>query len=110
MEVYYREHVFIFEPSPESTLEGHLRLDDQSRPLLAKLLESEDDDWGLDGDGERLPAEMLFQRTPWSLASPHGRVGLLCRLIELRDGSVLFNTPDTYPGETHAYLRGRTGD
>ena len=77
-------------------------MDDQSRALLASLIESEDDDLYLDGDGVRLPAEELFLRTPWSLASAQGRVGLLCRFIDCRDGSVLFNTPDTYPGEMHA--------
>ena len=83
-------------------------LDDQSRALLTRLIEAEDDDLYL--DGERLPANGLFLRAPWSLASPQGRVRLLCRSIDCRDGSVLFNTSDTYPGETHVYLRGRTGD
>jgi hypothetical protein len=110
MEVFYREHVFTFEPSTESPLKGRLRLDDQSRALLARLIESEEDDWYLDRDGERLPAEKLFLHTPWSLASPKGRVGLLCRFIDYRDGSVLFDALDTYLGEMHAFLSGRTGD
>lgn len=98
MEIYYRDHAFIFEPSTQSPWIGRLRLDDQSRTLLAGLIESDDDDWCLDDDGERLPAERLFLSTPWSVTSPHGRMGLICRFIDLRDGSALFNIPDTYLG------------
>ncbi|QNK01355.1 hypothetical protein [Dyella telluris] len=100
MEVYYRGHAFIFEPSTESPWKGRLRLDDQSHALLARLIDSEDDDWCLDGDGERLPAEKLFLSTPWSVKSPQGRVGLICRFIDHRDGSVVFSTPDTYLGDS----------
>jgi hypothetical protein len=110
MEVYYRGHAFIFEPSAEFPWKGNLHLDEQSRGLLSHLLESEEDDWCLGSDGERLPAEELFERTPWSATGPQGRVGLLCRFIDHRDGSVLFNTSDTYLGEMHAWVRGLAGD
>lgn len=110
MEIYYRDHAFIFEASTESPWTGRLHLNDQSRTLLAELIKSEDDNWCLGGDGERLPAEKLFLSTPWSVAFPQGRVGLICRFIDLRDGSALFNAPDTYLGELHAGLRGRVGD
>lgn len=110
VEVYYREHIFIFESSREAPLAGHLLLDDQSRSLLAQLLASEDDDWCLNRVGEQFPAEKLFQLTPWSLASPLGRISLICRFIDYRDGAVAFNSVDTFPGEMYAYVRSSRGD
>lgn len=49
--------------------------------------------WYLDDDGERLPADRLFALSPWSCPGPVGPVKLLCRFLDLRDGSVRFNTP-----------------
>ena len=74
-------------------------MDDGQRTLLAELVVAEDEDECLDDDGERLPAEPLFALSPWSCAGPAGPIKLLCRILDLRDGSVRFNTPDNYPGD-----------
>jgi hypothetical protein len=78
--------------------------------VLRHLIDSEDDDWYLDADGQRLPADELFLRSPWSTNGPQGKVSLLCRFIDLGDGTVLFNTPDRYLGEMYDWIRGKTSD
>jgi hypothetical protein len=108
MEVYYRDHAFIFEPDAESILKGHLRLDEKSRSALRHLIDSESDDWYLDADGERLPAEELFLRSPWSTNGPEGTVKLLLRFLNVGDGEILFNTPDRYFGEMYDWTRRKT--
>jgi len=97
--------VFEFEPSPGEAFAGRLALDDSRRELLAALTAAEDECWYLDADGERLPAEQLFARSPWSCPGPGGPVKLLCRSLDLRDGSVRFNTPELYGGEWFRWLR-----
>lgn len=52
-----------------------------------------------------MPAEELFARSPWSCPGPDGAVKLVCRYLDLRDGSVRFNTPDLYGGELFRWLR-----
>jgi hypothetical protein len=99
MQVHYHEHVFGFEPSPGEEFAGRLLLDDRRRGLLAALTASEDDCWYLGADGERLPADQLFALSPWSCPGPAGPVKLLCRFLDLRDGSARFNTPELYGGE-----------
>lgn len=43
MEVHYREHAFVFEPSPGEEFEGRLVLDDTRRELIAALTAAEDE-------------------------------------------------------------------
>lgn len=105
MQVHYQGHVFEFEPSPGEAFAGRLALDDSRRELLAALTAAEDECWYLDADGERLPADQLFARSPWSSAGPAGPVKLLCRFLDLRDGSARFNTPELYGGELFRWLR-----
>jgi hypothetical protein len=105
VEVYYQEHAFGFEPSPGEAFAGRLILDDAQREQLAALTAAEDECWYLDDDGERLPADVLFARSPWSCHGPDGPVKLLCRFLDLRDGSVRFSTPDLYGGELFRWLR-----
>lgn len=95
-EVFYRQHAFPFERFPGDRFEGRLLLDDSSRELLAGLVGAEEDDWCLNDRGERLPGERLFALSPWICSSPAGPVKLLCRFLDLRDGRVLFSTPDSY--------------
>jgi hypothetical protein len=105
VEVHYQEHAFGFKPSPGEAFAGRLVLDDRRRELLAALTAAEDECWYLDDDGERLPEDELFARSPWSCPGPGGPVKLLCRFLDLRDGSVRFSTPALYGGELFRWLR-----
>ncbi|MBN9517117.1 hypothetical protein J0H58_01140 [bacterium] len=105
MEVHYQGHGFAFEPSPGEAFAGRLVLDDRRREVLAALSAAEDEGWYLDASGERLPADELFARSPWSCPGPDGPVKLLCRFLDLHDGSVRFNTPALYGGELFRWLR-----
>lgn len=105
MEVHYEKHGFDFEPAAGSSFTGRLKLDERSRELLARLVAAENEEWCLDQDGERLPAEQLFALSPWSYSGPHGLIKLLCRSLDLRDGSIRFNTPQQYAGEAFRWLR-----
>ena len=95
-EVHYQQHVFSFERDAGELLAGRLLLDATQRALLAQLVEAEDEDWYLDDDGWRLPAEQLFARSPWSCPGETGTVKLLCRIFDCNDGRVLFSTPESY--------------
>ena len=105
MEVYYREHAFGFEPTPGAEFAGRLVLDDGQRALLAALTAAEDECWYLGDDGERLPADELFARSPWSCPGPACPVKLLCRWLDPRDGSARFNTPELYGGDVFRWMR-----
>jgi hypothetical protein len=104
MDVYYQNHPFRFEQSFGDPMTGHLLLDPAQRDLLAGLLGAENETWYLDKDGERLPADQLFARSPWSAPTKTGRLKLLCRFINIYDGSVMFNTPEDYPGDTSSWV------
>jgi len=95
-EVHYLQHVFPFERSPGDLFEGRLLLDDALRELLVRLVGAERENSCLDEHGERLPGKRLFALSPWSCPGPSGPVKLLCRFLDLRDGRVLFSTPDSY--------------
>lgn len=107
MEVFYQHHPFKFDPLPGDPYAGRLTPDDAARELLARLVDAEDECWYLDAEGERLPSAELFARSPWSCPGPDGPVRLLCRLLDLRDGSVRFNAPEAYPGDLFRWLRQR---
>ncbi len=109
MKVFYRHHAFEFEPLPDQEFAGRLVLNDRQRELLAQLEADEDENWYLDEDGERLPAEQLFAHSPWSCLGPDGPVKLLCRLIDLRDGTIRFNTLELYPGDLFRWMRTEGG-
>jgi hypothetical protein len=99
----YRERAF------EARADGHFQvslvLTAEQKVELRTLIESEVEDWYLDENGERLPAEVLFQRSPWSVATIEGqRVNLLCRL-NIETGEAMFSAPSTYGGEFHDWLR-----
>ena len=105
MDVYYQNHPFRFEQSPGDPAAGRLLLDHEQRELLTTLLGTEDEAWYLDEDGERLPADQLFALSQWSVPTRDGRLKLLCRFINLQNGSVMFNAPDDYPGDTSSWVR-----
>ncbi len=105
MEIHYQEHGFDFDPLPGQALSGRLVLDEARRELLARLVAAEDDDWYLDEEGERRPPEELFSLSPWSCPGPAGTIKLLCRFLDLRDGSARFNTPELYLGELFRWVR-----
>ena len=105
MEIQYEDHVFGFEPRTCEPFAGQLVLDGDRRELLARLVASEDECWYLDNDGERLPSERLFALSPWSCPGPDGPVKLLCRYLDLENGSVRFNPPESYPGELLRWVR-----
>jgi hypothetical protein len=105
VQVHFQQHAFEFEPSPGEGFAGRLLLDEAQRELLASLSAAEDECWYLDDDGERLQADELFSRSPWSCPGAGGPVKLLCRFLDLRDGWVRFNTPDIYPGDLFRWMR-----
>ena len=104
MVLYYRDHPFEYEPSGDNLFHGRLVLDDPKRELLRKL-DDQDDGWYLDDDGERLPPDELFSRSPWNWRRPSGTVKLLQRFLDYSDGRTWFSTPDTYGGELFDWLR-----
>lgn len=103
--VQYQEHGFEFEPSPGEAFAGRLVLDDDHRALLSALTAAEDEGWYLDGGGERLQAAELFAKSPWSCPGPNRPVKLLCPWLDVRDGSVRFNTSELYGGELFGWMR-----
>jgi hypothetical protein len=109
VEVHYREHVFGFERLPDESFVGRMLFESGERELLAELIAAEEECWYLDEGGERLPADRLFARSPWSCPGPSGPVKLLCRFLDLRDGSARFDTPATYPDELFRWLRAESG-
>jgi hypothetical protein len=96
VQIFYFQHAFRFEPTPGNALEGRLILDDEQRDLLHRLEAAEPEDWFLDDEGNRLPSEELFERTPWSCQGPSGPIKLLCRFIDYNDGRARFDVPETY--------------
>ncbi len=110
MQVHYNEYAFEFEPSPDESFAGRLVLDDRQRALLAELTAAEDECWYLDADGERLADDRLFALSPWSCPGPDGPIKLLCRMLDLRDGSVRFNTSELYPGDVSRWVRPASRD
>jgi hypothetical protein len=105
VDVHYRGHLFEFKPSLGEAYTGNLVLDERQRRLLIKLTDAEDDDWYLNADGERRPAEELFARSPWSTPGPGGPIKLLCRWLDVHNGTVIYNTPDLYGGELFRWVR-----
>ena len=107
-EIHYMQNVFRFERFPGDLFEGRLLLDGVQREMLLGLVRAEDESWYLDEHGERLPGEQLFALSPWSCPGPHGPTKLLCRILDLRDGRVLFSTPDSYlEGGLFDWMRNR---
>ena len=106
----YRDIEFEFDCPADVPLSGRLRLTEQQRNRLRSLLEGESDDWGLDANGERLPAEQLFSLSPWSREISAGvSEKLLQRFINLHTGEALFSTSATYGGEAFTFLRKEDG-
>jgi hypothetical protein len=102
----YGDTEFEFDCSAGGSLSGRLRLNGGQRAHLKGLLEREPEDWFLDRNGERLPAEQLFSLSPWSCETPDGtRKKLLSRSVNIDTGEALFSTAETYGGETFSFLR-----
>ncbi len=99
----YRDHAFVFERAETHRYDGRLVLNDHDRQLLAMLTAAEPDDWCMDNNGERLPAEELFARTPWTYSGPQGPVKLLCRF--LWQDEARFETIESYAGELFDWVR-----
>jgi hypothetical protein len=102
----YRNIEFEFECPAHGPLSGRLCLNERHRNLLRSLLESEPEDWYLDANGERLPAEQLFSLSPWSREISSGiSEKLLQRFINLDTGEALFSTSATCGEDTFTFLR-----
>ena len=102
----YRDHEFKFELLQEDLLHGHLVLSDGQQEALRRLVEEECEDWYLDQHGERLVAEALFEKSPWSLVNAGGyRLKVLGRFLDIETGEAMFSAPSTYGGEFHGWLR-----
>ena len=110
MEVLYKTHPFRLEATPGNPMAGRLLLDHEQQMLLIALLDAEDESWALDSNGERLPADQLFLLSPWSVLTQNGPCKLLCRFINPQDGAVIFNTAESYPGDTATWARSQAGD
>lgn len=108
MIVRYGDAHFDFEQTESGTLTGFLKLNKEQKKLLAALVASEEEDWYLDTNGERLPSDELFSLSPWSLETTNGQVKLLNRLLNIDTGEALFSTQETYGGNFFSsHLRGR---
>jgi hypothetical protein len=102
----YGDIEFEFDCPAGLPLSGRLQLNEGQRAHLRVLLESEPDDWFLDRNGERLPAEQLFSLSPWSCEPSSGiRKKLLKLFINLDTGEAIFSAVETYGGETFSFLR-----
>ena len=104
LRLLYRERAF--EALADGCLQVSLLLTPKQKVELGIHIESEREDWYLDENGERLPAEVLFQRSPWSVATGEGQcLKILCRFLNLETGEAIFSAPSTYGGEFHDWLR-----
>src|SRR5947209_8330642 len=100
----------LISPLPGAPFAGWLALDDARREVLARLVAAEDECWCPDANGERLPADALFDRSPWCCPGPADPIELLCRFLDLRDGSIRFQAPETYPGDHYRWMRAGGSD
>jgi hypothetical protein len=100
----YRGRQFEFLCTEPDAFTGRFVLNPGERELLASLLDSEEE-WFLDRNGERLPDEELFLRSPWSLETPNGSIKILSRLINAQTGEARFSTSGAYGGEFFKWLR-----
>lgn len=81
------------------------QLNEGQRAHLKGLLENEPEDWFLDLNGGRLPAEQLFSLSPWSYETSSGiRKKLLNRFINLDTGEAFFSVAETYGGQTFSRI------
>jgi hypothetical protein len=95
-----------FEAHSDGRFQVSLLLTREQKVELGNLIESEEEDWYLDENGERLPAEVLFQKSPWSVATGGGQYQkILCRFLNLETGEAMFSVPSMYGGEFHDWLR-----
>src|SRR5262245_16917854 len=99
----FLDHPFEFEPIPERQFVGRLVLDSEGKELLTRFNESRPD--SVDENGYRLPAEQLFEQSPWTWRGPKGTVKLLMRFLDYRDGSAIFDTPNSYFGPLFDWLQ-----
>jgi hypothetical protein len=105
MILYFFGREFEFVPDNSTSFRGHLVLDAAKKELLLDLVESQDETWCLNSHGERLPEELLFERSPWSLNAPERNMKILNRWLDLETGEVIFSTPETYGGESFSWVR-----
>lgn len=104
--IKYKEHLFDFETDSDDSLIGRIALSQKNRELLTRLLDEESEiEWYLDDNGERLPEDRLFALSPWSLIEASSSVKLLCRSMNIIDGSAHFQKQETYLGEVSDYVR-----
>ncbi|ALV07942.1 hypothetical protein [Roseateles depolymerans] len=97
------DQCFDFECLSETDLAGRLVLDKARRDWLRAQSEREDEadaPWYLDENGERLPAEELFLRSPWAIVrGAAGNIKVLSRFQNVETGEACFDLPDQYGGE-----------
>ena len=114
MRVFCEEQGFDFECSSSTDLAGILHASQGQRDWLNERErredESEQQPWYLDADGERLPPEVLFERSPWSIETASGKVKVLLRLFDHGTREARFDLPDAYLGEWFAWMREKSDD
>jgi hypothetical protein len=107
------DQVFDFACTSATDLKGKLLLVETQREWLRAYKRRQDEadsPWYLDEDGERLPEDELFDRSPWALAEvPGGNLKLLNRMLNLDTGEAWFNLPEQYGGEWFRWARERAG-
>jgi hypothetical protein len=100
----YNNVSFDFECGSQDALRGKIVLDQSQRACLRELMEAEEE-WYLDGSGERLPAEALFEKSPWSIEKRGETVKVLNRLLNPETGEAWFQMPEDYGGELFRWMR-----
>lgn len=102
-----REFTLELTECTHASLSGVLQLDDQSRSELQKL-RSDETEWYLDDDGERLKPQELFESSPWAVINETVDTKILCRYSDMKSGEIQFNTSDGYGGELFDWVRNQS--
>lgn len=114
VQILYEGKAFDFECANPTDLKGRLLLTERQREWLRARQSREDDadlPWDLDENGERLPEDKLFDRSPWALAGKaDGPMKLLNRLLNFETGEAWFQLPEQYGGEWFRWMREQAAD
>lgn len=74
----------------DSVLRGFFVWDDSVKKRMLALDHDEDDVWYLDSEGNRLPDEGLFAKSPWSLVNCGARRKVVRRFMDYNTGEAWF--------------------
>ena len=77
------------------------------RSELQNLI-SDETEWYLDDDGQRLNPQQLLDSSPWSVINESGDPKLLYRYSDIETGEIQFNTRDGYGGELFDWVRNQS--